>query len=664
MEIGHVVEFIDHEKILCAVILEIKKERLRILAENGREVKLAQGRLSHHSAKRIDPGASRVRVLETLRANASRRRALAAEIDVVQLWETLSEEQDWIDLETMTGLCFPGATDADHEAAVIRALFDHRLYFRYDRHRFFPVSRDEVERRLAREAEAARRRQIVETAARWIKAVQETDPPPPAPAIDAAVDLETMLLDYLLHGRDSAHAPLVKEMLVRSGVPEADGLLAVLIKSGRLTPNVNLDLLRYETPVAFAADETAAAQAALAGPPPDGSEDGRRDLTDLPLLTIDGQGTLDFDDALSLEPLEGGWRLGVHIADVAALVARDGILDAAARQRASSIYTPDLKIPMLPSALAENGCSLRAGHQRPAISLLVTLGERLEIVDQRIVASLIRVGEQLTYHDVNLMVEQRQDLAQLQRIATHFRQRRIEAGAVQINVPEVVASLDGSGQVVVHRLNRESPSRLIVSELMILANWLMAKALAQWGLPAIFRSQPAPRERLYQGEEGTLFQHHMQRKLLSRLVLDTQPQPHVGLGLDAYVTATSPIRKYFDLVTQRQLRAGLGIEAPYSPEEIARLLQMLEQPLARVALIQRRRQRYWLLKYLEGRVGAREEAICLQRRRSSYLILMPAYMLECDLPLSVGTTLNPKDLVQVTIQHVDARRDLLRVFLS
>jgi len=265
---------------------------------------------------------------------------------------------------------------------------------------------------------------------------------------------------------------------------------------------------------------------------------------------------------------------------------------------------------------------------------------------------------------VNLMVEQRQDLAQLQRIATHFRQRRIEAGAVQINVPEVVASLDGSGQVVVHRLNRESPSRLIVSELMILANWLMAKALAQWGLPAIFRSQPAPRERLYQGEEGTLFQHHMQRKLLSRLVLDTQPQPHVGLGLDAYVTATSPIRKYFDLVTQRQLRAGLGIEAPYSPEEIARLLQMLEQPLARVALIQRQRQRYWLLKYLEGRVGAREEAICLQRRRSSYLILMPAYMLECDLPLSVGTTLNPKDLVQVTIQHVDARRDLLRVFLS
>jgi exoribonuclease-2 len=664
MEIGHIVEFIDHEKILCAVVLEVKKERLRILTENGREVKLAAGRISHHGTARISPGASRVRTLETLRAVAARRRALAAEIDVVLLWETLNEDQVWIDLDTMTGLCFPGETGADHQSAVIRALFDHRLYFRYDRSRFFPASRDDVQQRFAKEAEAARRRQIVETAARWLKAVRETDAPPPAPAIDAATDLESMLLDYLLNGRDSTHGALVKEMLSRSGMAEADGLLPVLVKSGKLAPDVNLDLCRFQTPVAFAAAETAAAEAALAVSRPGGLENGRQDLTDLPLLTIDGQATLDFYDALSLEPLEGGWRLGVHIADVGALVVRDGVLDAAARERASSIYMPDQKIPMLPPALAEDGCSLRVDRVRPAVSLFVTLDERLEIADQRIVASLIRVGEQLTYHDVNLMVDQRPDLAQLQRIAVHFRQRRIEAGAVQINVPEVVASLNGGGRVSVHRLNRESPSRLIVSELMILANWLMAKALTQWGLPAVFRSQPAPRERLYRGEEGTLFQHHMQRKLLSRLVLDIRPRPHVGLGLDAYVTATSPIRKYFDLMTQRQLRAGLGLEPPYSEEDIARMLQMLEQPLAQVAQIQRNRQRYWLLKHLEGRIGAREEAICLQRRRSSHLVLMPAYMLECDLPLSSGTTLNPEDLVQVTIQHVDARRDLLRVFLS
>ena len=294
----------------------------------------------------------------------------------------------------------------------------------------------------------------------------------------------------------------------------------------------------------------------------------------------------------------------------------------------------------------------------------MTLDEGLTVRERRVAASRVRVAEQLTYYDVNLLVEQRPDLAQLHRIATHFRAQRIETGAVQINVPEVSAAINGSGEIAVYRLNRESPARLIVSELMILANGLMAAILSEWGLPAVFRGQPAPRQRLYRGEEGTLFQHHMQRKLLSRLVLDRQPQPHVGLGLAAYVTATSPIRKYFDLVTQRQLRAGLGLEAPYPPEAVDRILQDLEQPLGQVAAIQRNRQRYWLLKHLEGRVGEKLEAIVLQRRRSTCLILLPEYMIECEMPLSGGMTLNPEDLVKVTIQRVDARRDVFNVFLG
>jgi exoribonuclease-2 len=325
---------------------------------------------------------------------------------------------------------------------------------------------------------------------------------------------------------------------------------------------------------------------------------------------------------------------------------------------------PDRRLSMLPIPLAEDCCSLRVDTPRPAISLLVVFDEGLAVRERRVTASRVRVAEQLTYHDVNLLVEQRPDLAQLQRIAAHFRSRRIEAGAVQINVPEVSAVLNGNGEIVVYRLNRESPARLIVSELMILANAMMAGILGEWGLPAVFRGQPAPRQRLYPGEEGTLFQHHMQRKLLSRLILDHQPQPHVGLGVDAYVTATSPIRKYFDLVTQRQLRAGLGLEPPYTAEAIDRILQDLEQPLGQVALVQRNRQRYWLLRHLERKVGQKLEAIVLQRRRTACLILIPEYMLECEMPLSGGMALHPEDLIQVTVQRVDARRDVFSVFLG
>ena len=664
METGHVLEFIDRQRIMCAVVLEVKKERLRVLTENNREVKITPARLAHRSTVRLDPTSSRLRLVEAMRTIVERRRALSDHIDVKTLWEVLNEDPVWIDLATMAGLCFPQGADADQSAAVARALFDNRLYFRFDQNRFLPVAREQVEQRLSQEAEAARRQRVVNAGAEWLARVAKTDRPPPAPTVESTVDLPTMLLDYVLYGRDSEHMPLVREILARAQVNDVGGLFPLLVKCGVVDLHENLDLRRWQIPQDFDAPSLAEADAVQARIAAGTDYRGREDLTGLGLITIDGQSTLDFDDALSLEKRPDGWRLGVHIADVCHSVPKDGPLDLAARRRGSSIYMPDRRISMLPAQLAEDCCSLRADTLRPAISLLVTLDDGLAVRERHIVPSVIRVAEQLTYHDVNLLVDQRPDLAQLQRIAAHFRAQRLEAGAVQINVPEVSVWINGNGEIGLHRLNRESPARLIVSELMILANWHMALSLAEWGLPAVFRGQPAPRERLFQGDGGTLFQHNMQRKLLSRLVLDRQPQPHVGLGLNAYVTATSPIRKYFDLVTQRQLRAGLGIEAPYSAENIDKILQTLTQPLSQVAMVQRNRQRYWLLRYLEGRIGNKEEAIVLQRRRSTCLILIPEYMIECELPLSGGMTLHPENLVQVTIQHADARQDILSLFLG
>jgi exoribonuclease-2 len=216
----------------------------------------------------------------------------------------------------------------------------------------------------------------------------------------------------------------------------------------------------------------------------------------------------------------------------------------------------------------------------------------------------------------------------------------------------------------VNKINRESPGRMLVSELMILANWLMAKFLGENGMPAVFRSQPEPRERLFKGDEGTLFQNWMQRRYLSRFVLDHKPGKHSGLGLDAYVTATSPIRKYFDLITQRQIRALLNLGRPYSSDEIDQLIQMLQMPMGNVAKVQYGRQRYWLLKFLEQHIGRKEEAIVLNKRRNNYQILLTEYMIECDLPLSSGLALKPEDLIQITIQNVSARKDLLQVAIG
>jgi exoribonuclease-2 len=664
MESGNVVEFIDKQKILCAVVLEVRQQRLRLLTETNREVNLALSRVSHHSGQRLDVAMGRNRMVDRLKDLALRRKALTAAIDIRALWEVLSSEQEWIDLATMTAFCFPEGPTSDHESAVVRAFFENRLYFRFNHDSFFPHTEAQVRDLLEREMEHTRRQRIVEEGGAWLQAVaagQRAPEPPPAGSLEA--ECLRLAKDYLVHGPESAGAPLARALTGRAGLDRPDKIFQVLVALGQLAPDANLDLLRLGITEEFAPAVRAAAAAVVASPPSLDGDPPRVDLTALPLMTIDGQATLDYDDALSVEHLPDGFRVGIHIADVGHLVAKGSPLDLAARERASSIYMPDQRIPMLPPELAEGICSLKAGEPRPAISTLVTLDRSGRIRSYDIVPSVVCVRHQRTYYDVNQMADSDPDIGILRTMAQHFRAFRLDQGAVQISLPDVGIWFDEGGRLGVSKVNRESPARLLVSELMIMANWLMARFLKSYGLAAIFRAQPAPRERLFRGEEGTLFQNWMQRRLLNRFLLGVEAQQHSGLGLEAYVTATSPIRKYSDLVTQRQVRAALGLEQAYPREEIEAVIRDLEQPMGIVARLQMARHRYWLLKYLEGRVGEREEAIVLGRRRNAWQVLLTNYMLECDLPPG-GMELRPENLVQVIIQQANARRDVLTVFLG
>jgi exoribonuclease-2 len=390
----------------------------------------------------------------------------------------------------------------------------------------------------------------------------------------------------------------------------------------------------------------------------------RRDLTMLPLMTIDGQSTLDYDDALSIEDNGDHYRLGVHIIDVGYYVRAGDPIDSAALSRGSTIYMPERKISMLPVPFAEDFCSLKAGKLRPAISVLVKLTPQCEIASYEVVPSLISVGRQLTYYDVNMMADDNKEIVILRKIAEKFRESRAAQGSVQISLPDINVWIDENNEINVSRINRESPARMLVAETMILANWLMAKLLAEHRMPAIFRSQAGPRDRLYKGDEGTLFENYMQRRLLSRLVLSPKPERHCGLGLSVYTTATSPIRKYVDLIAQRQIRALHGLQQAYTDDEIEHFIQVLDQPMRNVFLVQNARHRYWLLKCLENKIGQKEEALVLYMKRKNCQILLTEYMLECDLPLPGGVNLKPESRVQVTIQHVNARKEMLSVFLN
>lgn len=665
IESGNIVEYIDRHKIICAVVMEVKSQRLKLLSENDREVKLSEKRLSYKGKMRLNLSIGRYKIVETLKQTANKRNELAKKIDIKELWEVLNSEQEWIDLATMTELCFPNNLTDNYEAAVIRAFFENRLYFKFKSDSFFPNSENQVEQIIKKNEEVARKKQIIEQCGDWLKEIHKDEHYPSNHLSEEQIEYAKILKSFYLFDKSSPYYDTGKAILAQAGIKNINSVFSILVKLGLWNENENIELLKYEIPTSFSDKVIDSASKLTALPRATFAENNKRkDLTMLPVMTIDGQSTLDYDDALSIEDKGDYYRLGIHIADVGHFIQKGDILDKIAFERGSSIYMPDQKISMIPPSLSENLCSLKADELRPAISVMVKLDPFAEIIDYEIIPSIIKVKHQRTYYDVNIVADEDKEIIILYDIAKKFREKRLLQGAIQISLPEINVWLNENGEITINKISRESHARMLVSEIMIMANWLMAKFLAEHKTPAIYRFQPEPRERLYKGEQGSLFQNCMQRRKLSRFVLSHKPERHSGLGLEAYVTATSPIRRYFDLVTQRQMRAILGLENPYTSDEIKNIIQLLAQPMSHVAKIQFQRNRYWLLKYLEGKIGEKKDAIILYKRRNSCQALITDYMIECDLPLSGGVALKPEDLVQVTIQHVNARQDVFSVFGS
>ena len=513
----------------------------------------------------------------------------------------------------------------------------------------------------------ARKKRIIEAGGKWLQQLLNN-----ASAVSAS-DLSgeqqqwvEIFKSLYLFDKESPYVELSKGLLAKAGLHSTEGIFPALVSLGIWHTDENTDLYRFDIRTDFNREVRQQAQKIALAREDSGSkilvQPQRRDLTHWALMTIDSQSTQDFDDALSLVAHDTHYELGIHIADVGEVLEKGDLVDQEARFRASSIYMPDNKISMLPTTLAEGCCSLKAGQIRPVITTLVKLSPLFDIMETDVFPSWVKVRHQYSYFDVNTMAATDPTIQTLVDAARSFRRRRLDDDAVQITLPEINLWVNGDGHISVSQTNRESPARMLVAELMIMTNWITARFLNQHQMPAVFRSQSGPKERLFKGDQGSVFQNWMQRKLLSRFVLGTEPEPHSGLGLDMYVTATSPIRKYYDLVTQRQVRAALGLEAPYGLNEIEAIIRTVQESMERVGRVQFNRHRYWLLKHLQSRQGKTEEAIVLYKKRNSYLILLRDYMIECDLPLSAGSNLKPEDYVSVKIQYVSARRNILTVF--
>lgn len=661
MEPGTIVEYIDRKQIVCAVVLGQKNHKLRMLTEHNREISHAEKRLAHVGRERLDPGIGRDALVNRLQSTVAARKQLKKQIDVEALWSVLHTEATWIDLQTMAEFCFDGSISSDHTSAVIRALFEDRLYFKFDTHQFCPNTPERVAQIAAQAAQEARKAHAIEEGSRWIRKVLEAQEPPVLTGNEEVIEI---LKSFYLFGKDSPHYGLGKEIMARSGLDTNDDAFQLLVKLGVWSQDENLNLHRFGISEDFPPEVMAATKQVDKEKKKVRTDGERKDLSHLSTITIDGQGTLDFDDAISIESDENGFRLWVHVTDVSHFLSRGDVVDEEALARGSSIYMPDKRIPMLPRPMAEDLCSLKEGQDSLAISVMARLDHSARVLEYEIFPSVIHVDRQMTYYQANLEVNEDPELSALYEIAKKRRQIRLDAGALHLTLPEMNVWIDSNKDITVSRINRESPSRLMVSESMILANWLTGQFFRDRGQPTIYRAQMEPRGRLIDDNGGTLFQNWMQRRLLSRVIIGLEPEPHAGLGLDVYVTITSPLRKYLDLAIQRQLKGLLGLGTSYSEEDLRLIVQAVEQPMSYITVLQQERLRYWILRYLERRIGQKEDALVLEKRRHRYVVLLTKYMIECSLPLNCGADLKPEDAIMVNIERVNARSDTIGLSLA
>lgn len=322
--------------------------------------------------------------------------------------------------------------------------------------------------------------------------------------------------------------------------------------------------------------------------------EGREDLRQEFTVTIDPDDARDFDDAIQVEKIEnGGWRLGVHIADVAAYVEPESALDREARRRGNSVYLPDRVVPMLPERLSNGVCSLNPGVDRLTHSVFIHFDRNGAAKSARFARSVIRSAHRLTYKQAYAILKSppRDRLSERLHVAWELasllRKERFEHGSLDLDFPEVKVWLDEAGKPV--RLERveNDESHQLIEEFMLAANEAVARELKSRAVPAIYRihENPDP-EKLTEYREFVLsfgykvgdltHRADVQRllasirgkpeeqalkigllKSLKRARYFPQPLGHYGLAKGNYLHFTSPIRRYADLVVHRALgRAG------------------------------------------------------------------------------------------------------------
>ncbi|WP_103126331.1 ribonuclease catalytic domain-containing protein [Nostoc cycadae] len=672
MEKGTLVEFrVQGDRRLGVVDRPDGKTRWFVVDERGQSHSLAPRQITYTVNGQTYKSAEIPKFLEEIKPYLD-----PSSLEVA--WELLVEDSEAVTPAQMANLLFSESEPAPCYAAHC-LLSDDKLYFKQKGDAYEPRTTAQVaERKHQIEVETLKAKGQQEFLVRVEEALKgeavewqrhdrhRLEALEKYAALMADIVREGVKYDALARAYPPP-APVLEtmNMLGRPATPQ--GAFQLLIDLGWWSPYENLFLRRSSIPVQFPSKVLEVAQQRLDSPTTD-LDVNRLDLTHLKVYTIDDESTTEIDDGLSWESLsDGRERLWVHIADPTRWLEPEDDLDLEARKRGSTVYLPTGMVPMFPEILATGPMSLVQGKICCALSFGIILDSNGAVEDYSIHASLIKPTYRLTYEDVDEMVQIGvQAEPEIEAIANWAKKRkswRYNQGAISINMPEAMIKVKGD-EISIDILD-DSSSRQLVAEMMILAGEVAARYGKTHNIPLPFRGQPQPElppeEELIQLPAGFVRACAM-RRCMPKSEMSITPLRHAGLGLDTYTQATSPIRRYSDLLTHFQLKAHLrGEVLPFSADQLKEVMMTVSTITQEVTMVERQTNRYWALEYLRRhpeQVWSVTVLMWLREDSNLALILLEDLGLQLPMIFKRSATLGEQLLVKVSI--ADPQKDMIQ----
>lgn len=385
---------------------------------------------------------------------------------------------------------------------------------------------------------------------------------------------------------------------------------------------------------------------------------GRKDLRDWQMVTIDGEDAKDLDDAISLVKDGENYKLGVHIADVTNYVQERSALDREALNRGTSVYLVDRVIPMLPHKLSNGICSLNAGEDRLALSCMMTVNSKGEVIDHLIAETVVRIDERMSYTSVAKILEEQDEneikryeslvpmFQRMEELSHILRKRRKQRGSIDFDFPETKMVLDEQGHPVDIKPYERNIATKIIEDFMLLANETVAEEYYWREVPFLYRTHETPDEEkmkklstfinnfgyhIHMGNEVRPMEVQKllgkvegtpEEALISRLALRSMKQAkytpentgHFGLAAKYYTHFTSPIRRYPDLQIHRIIKENL--RGRFNEERKAHYEKILPEVAMQAGVTERRAEeaeretiKLKKVEYMKDRIGEEFEGV-------------------------------------------------------